>query len=295
MNGVQQISGSNGVINQVQLRGHNGWTSLSLRTGSGQQWSLAKKVGLFFLCACVLILLLRSRVSVNTNHQTTIKRQRASDDLHEKQPNQVSAPTFVRDAGVTTQKTLTFNEQVNSVALNLPATLRIEVVGMDKSTLSITADQNIMELLAATLNAGHLMLHQKPNTSFDTKMPIQYVLTVSRLQNVTVSKKGKVSVSQLNGERFYCNIGDNSLILISGGQLDSQAIIVKGTGKYLAEKLATRLTSVSLQESSTAYIQTPSESLGVILEGNSICYYTGSEPHFSSRNITGNAKLLPKV
>jgi hypothetical protein len=294
MAATQPVSHSTAITGLHHHWGHQGWTHLSSHAGSGGVWSLARKVGVFFLVAFGLVLLIRGC----GNNRRRIIRNR--DDVHraldrvslEREPGSSSARQVV-EIGIPEEKTISLaSHYFDGVELQVPATLNI-VVGRPTS-LTISADRKILEVLTPQMSGSKLILKQESNTSLEVRTPIRYTLSIPDLQEVVVSSTGKVMIAYLNRVNFSCMISGSAEVAITEGFVQKQFISVSGNGKYRAPALESRISQVTLSDNASAHIKTPQSSLGVDLSGNSKCYYTGAAPFFSQIHHSVNAQVLPE-
>jgi hypothetical protein len=86
--------------------------------------------------------------------------------------------------------------------------------------LLITADDNLLDILQASINGNSLDLTQKPNSTISIKTPIKYHLTLKNISNITESGSGNITSSPI--------ITDTLTIQQSGsGNITAQEITTK--------------------------------------------------------------------
>jgi hypothetical protein len=198
------------------------------------------------------------------------------------------------DSGPVIECHFTINPGVEpSIEFNLEATLNISVTGVERAnSLFIYADQNLMEALNVTYVEGHLTLGLKPNRSVTTDKTFEISLSIPRMAELTVSKTGKVVFQQMQGSLIHCEIRKDAVVTALQGSLGQLSLTMSENAQFHGSTIETDDASVILFDHAVAYIKTPKQDLEITARGDSICYYTGSEPRCSEPpKIKNNAAL----
>jgi len=201
---------------------------------------------------------------------------------------------------------------ISGVELAMQGTLTIEL-GSSES-LSIEAEDNLLEHIQTDVSAGTLTIETERGTNLRNTKPINFFLTVTELDSIRISSSGDIMAPDLEADRFSISIsssgdltmGDldctslsvessssgklslNSLeaetidvrisssgdVEIAAGQVQQQDITISSSGKYLAEDLASAEADVTLTSSGTARIRV-SDRLSGRLSSSGDVYYIG--------------------
>ncbi len=112
------------------------------------------------------------------------------------------------------------------------------VVG-DEESLTISADDNLIDYITTEMVGDTLEIGMKPNLSLDPSRTIEYELTVKSLSSVVLSGFGNITADELTGEDLDIRISgsgdmrlgrlaaENALLRVSGfGDIDVNEMVV---------------------------------------------------------------------
>jgi len=154
--------------------------------------------------------------------------------------------------------------------------LVIEQTG--EESLTITAEENLLEMFTSEVRDGVLYLSFKKGNSFHGKRPT-YKVTVKDLRRIHVQGGAAIEASKLNGEKLS--------ILIEGaaggnlsGRVDDLTIEIKGAGWLSAGELKARRAKVSVEGAGKVTVNA-SDELDADVSGAGIVWYIG-DPKLTS-------------
>lgn len=173
----------------------------------------------------------------------------------------------------------------DEVALAGSGSLTITQTGTE--SLTIQADDNILPLLTSDVVGHRLTLGTKPNTSFETRTPITYRLTVKDLRGLSISGSGDATATGITTPSLTVSISGSGTVMLSG-RAESQHVTISGSGEYRARDFATRTASVTVTGSGDAAVNC-SETLDARVSGSGAIIYTG-HPAVTQR-VTGSGTI----
>lgn len=196
----------------------------------------------------------------------------------------------------------------DAVALGGTGVLTI-TVGQEE-TLTVTADDNLLEHIETKVEDGRLLIGRKRDSQrldLRPSAPILYDLTVVELGAIAVSGSGSVFAKALAGEDFSiavsgaAEIGIEELtagrltVAISGsgdvslgGRADVQAIAVSGSGEYRGDALVSERAECGISGSGHVTVWVEGELDASISGSGSVSYY--GEPDVR-REVSGSGSI----
>ena len=179
-------------------------------------------------------------------------------------------------------------------AVNLAGIGSVIVDYGDKEALRIEAEENLLPYLEIEVEDGTLTLGIREGVNVIPTQGIFYYLTVSDLDEVTVSGLGNIDVPRLEGSQVAINVtgggdinveelrADNLDVLISGlgdlnidgGETAVQRIRISGGGNYNGQELAGDEVAVTISGLGSAAVWAR-EQLDAEISGGGSVRYTG--------------------
>lgn len=158
------------------------------------------------------------------------------------------------------------------------------------NSLTILADDNLLDLLEPQQGDEKLSLKTRPNTSFQTNNPIIYKLTVAQpATSLSIKGSGHVYVKEMNVPLFSCDINGSGKVDIQGGKVDQQVVKISGSGHYNTFELKAKDSKVNISGSGVAKVNTQNN-LDTTISGSGKCCYKGN-PHRATK-ISGSGSLI---
>jgi hypothetical protein len=167
-------------------------------------------------------------------------------------------------------------------------TVTISITG--EESLTIDAEDNIMEVLTSDVEDGVLVLSTKENTSINPTREITYTVTVKDLYSVKLVGSGAINVAGVDSKTFTIELAGSGDIIVAG-QADEVSVSLSGSGSVNTLDMQGNHVSVDLTGNGNADVYA-TERLDVNLTGNGNVRYTGNAEVFS--NVTGNGTVSPR-
>ncbi len=182
---------------------------------------------------------------------------------------------------------------VTGVELGMQGILHISAG--DTTSLRIEAQDNLMQYIETQVSGGTLLIRNTPGYDLRDTRPIEYYLTVEKLDNIEVSSSGDIEVGNLksnslsirsnssgdikidglDGPSLDVKISSSGEVKISNGQIQEQNIDISSSGDYLAGNLASSTADIDLTSSGSATIWVTDHLNGSLSSSGNI-YYAGN-------------------
>lgn len=193
---------------------------------------------------------------------------------------------LIEGSGTITQRESNLSTPVTTIQISGSAELFLSQG--DDNTLSISAEENIIDLLEQKIDGNELILGVKPNVVFKTHRPIVYKLIVADPQKLIVSGTANVTIDRLKGASFTCDISGSGDVKIQAGEVKQQHVIISGSGDYKAANLKSQTAQINISGTGDAVIHAD-KSLAVSISGCGECGYYGNPS--ISKSIRGSGSL----
>lgn len=177
-------------------------------------------------------------------------------------------------------------------------------------SLTIEADDNLLQFLSAKVGGGTLVLDAHDETILRPKKEIRYRLTVKDLRAIRVSGSGNVEVAALRADKLELAVsgsGDLEIeqltaahitVDLSGsgdadlaGTVDEQEVTVSGSGDYQADGLASKRATVRTSGSGNATVRV-ADTLKARASGSGYIGYIGAPQVDSDASGSGNIRRV---
>lgn len=156
------------------------------------------------------------------------------------------------------------------------------VAGQNKQTVKVTADENILPLIATVLQGNKLVIY--PEKPICTDMDIIVEITMGSLVALVSSGSDNVKVQGLNNRKFSMVMSGSSDVELSGNSFTLDADI-SGAGDLDARSLKTKETILNISGTGTANVHA-TEKLKVSIVGVADVNYFGN-PKQIEKEIIG--------
>jgi len=166
----------------------------------------------------------------------------------------------------------------SSVELEGSGELQVEQNGTE--SLTITADDNILQYLTSDVSGGRLKLSMK-NGSYSTLTPVVYKLTVKSLKGIALSGSGSINGKALATDSMKIELSGSGEIT-TAGSTDHMEVVISGSGNVHGEGFKSKVARVEIDGSGSATVAA-SERLDVNINGSGNVEYIG-DPMVSTNN-----------
>lgn len=150
--------------------------------------------------------------------------------------------------------------------------LRIRHTGTE--SLTITADDNLIDFITSEVRNGELLLGTDTNIRYRSNDPIVYELTVRDLDSLTVSGVAAVDVTGIDTRLFTVNISGVAMVE-AAGTATRQKVTVSGVCRYDAADLESESVVIDVSGVSSAVVRARDELRGSV-SGLSTLEYFGN-------------------
>lgn len=165
---------------------------------------------------------------------------------------------------------------------------RLVVEQGDTESLSITADDNLMQYLTSEVQGSTLMLGTKNFASLSPTDAIVYKLSVRNLDRLGISGSVEADVRGIRTDSLTVGVSGSGKITVSG-EADAQEINVSGSAEYEAEDFKTKDASINISGSAKAVVAV-SDNLDVRVSGSGDVEYIGNPEITKSISGAGNIR-----
>ena len=182
---------------------------------------------------------------------------------------------------------------ISGVVLATTGTLQI-TMGTSEA-LTIEAEDNLLPYIQTDVKGDTLVIETRPGTDLQATRPINYYLTMDRLDTITISSSGDVEVgdlqtnalsvtisssgdctiSSLNGTSLQVRISSSGNLEILAGQVEKQTINISSSGELDTKNMASRDAEITISSSGDASVQV-SDYLSGRLSSSGNIYYIGN-------------------
>lgn len=196
---------------------------------------------------------------------------------------------------------------VSGVELAMEGTLYVTMG--DSESLRVEAEDNLLEYIQTDVRAGRLLIQTRPGVNLQSTRPIEYHLTVRKLDtigisssgdiqaddlkspsfSVTISSSGDLSIASLECDSLRVQISSSGNLDILGGQARQQTVTISSSGEYRAGDLKSAEAEVTLSSSGTATIRVSDRLRGRLSSSGDI-YYIGNPDVDVSTTSSGRAR-----
>jgi hypothetical protein len=214
----------------------------------------------------------------------------------------------VRGSGVVVEESRSISS-ISEVELSMPGTLYI-TVGSNEA-LRIEAEDNLMQYIQTDVQGGKLQIETQRGINLQATRPINYFLTVVRLDKIGISSSGSVEAEDLQSDSFTATISSSGDLSISslvstslrveisssgdleilGGEVQEQTINLSSSGEYRARDLASTRAEATLSSSGSATIRVSDRISGRLSSSGNI-YYIGNPDLDVSTSSAGRTKQI---
>lgn len=168
-------------------------------------------------------------------------------------------------------------------AVTLAAAGEMTITQSGMESLSITAEDNLLPLITTEVSGGTLRIAAQPGTLVRPTRPIHYVLTVTRLDTLTLSGAGIITGSGLTADALRVTLSGAGKLTLSGTAAQ-QEVLLSGAGLYDASTLQTSTAKVTVSGLGSARVNVR-DALDATVSGAGSIVYFGSPS--VTQHVTG--------
>jgi putative autotransporter adhesin-like protein len=171
-------------------------------------------------------------------------------------------------------KSVTENRSVGGftrVELDGSGDLKVEQNGTE--SLTITADDNLLQYLTSEVIGGRLKLGTKSGTSIGSSTPVVYKLTVKNLDEIMLAGSGSVDGRGLSSDSMKIDLSGSGDITTAGsaGRIE---VVIEGSGNFHGEDFKSKDARIEIDGSGNVTVGA-SDKLDVTINGSGSVEYIG--------------------
>jgi hypothetical protein len=136
--------------------------------------------------------------------------------------------------------------------------IRIEGSGMaqitqgETSSLTITADENLLPYLISEVHSGELRIYVKPGYSISPSQQVRYTITVNNLAALDLSGSMQAEMPALKGDKLLVQVSGAGEVKIDDVQLNELDVKISGSGSVA---VAGKASDLDLDSSGSASLK----------------------------------------
>ena len=153
------------------------------------------------------------------------------------------------------------------------------------SSLAVTTDDNLLELIETTVSGDTLSITSKG--SFSTKSDLQFDIGTGQVNSLTIDGSGKFDIVDCDSESFKLNINGSGNVTITGNA-DNVDISIAGSGFADLSQLTAKSAKVAVYGSGNVTVNA-SDKVDVSITGSGRIQYTGNPK--VKKLIVGSGKI----
>jgi hypothetical protein len=164
----------------------------------------------------------------------------------------------------------------------------VQVAVGPATSVTVTADDNILPIIETTVNGDTLSIGSKK--SYSTSVGVTVKITVPELNGVSVTGSGNIGVTGLKSGDMEARITGSGDITLNGAA-DRLRAEITGSGDVRAGDLAAKDARVTVTGSGNATVLA-TEQLDASVAGSGDIRYSGN-PSQVRKNVTGSGNISP--
>lgn len=204
----------------------------------------------------------------------------------------ITLPDSVKGNGNLVEETLTISGDFTAV--ELAGIGNVSVTFGDQPSLTIVAEENLMQYLKAEIRGQNLVLFTEEDINIRPTKPISYYLTVIDLDRVVVTGLGNfelpaiesadfsveidgagdITIAELNAITLIVDLDGLGDLTIESGNVTSQDISINGSGTFSAPDMDSQQAEVVVSGLGSAILRV-SDNLQVNISGSGDVQYYG--------------------
>lgn len=146
--------------------------------------------------------------------------------------------TFTNDHINGSGKVVTETREVSGFdKVDLQSIGNLTIVLGEEESLSISADDNLMEYITADVFNDTLEIGMKPNLSLNPSRAIEYTLTVKELSSIVLSGFGNIRAEELSTEDLEVKLSGSGNLTLGSVRSENALLRISGFGDINVEEM----------------------------------------------------------
>lgn len=172
-------------------------------------------------------------------------------------------------------------------AVDLSGSGRLVIEKGNSESLSITADDNLMQYIESEVRGRTLTLREKDDVNVNPSRDIVFRLTVKGLDNIGISGSGSADAKGLQGDKMTVGVSGSGEISLEGAVNDLD-VSISGSGQYRGRGMSSKRAHVDISGSGGALLAV-SEKLNATVSGSGSIEYVG-DPQVQ-QDVSGSGSI----
>ena len=173
-------------------------------------------------------------------------------------------------------------------AVELAGSGKLDIEQTGTESLTVTADDNLLQYLVSEVQGGKLILRTQQGVSINPTVDVVYKLTVGKLNAISLAGSGTVDARRIATDSLKTSLAGSGDFTLSG-QADEHEISVAGSGSVQGADLKSKSVKINIAGSGDVVVAA-SEKLDVDVAGAGSVEYIG-DPVVSKRVLgSGSVK-----
>jgi hypothetical protein len=171
--------------------------------------------------------------------------------------------------------------------VSLEGSGRVVIEQGDGESVTVTADDNLLNYVETDVRGSTLVLGQKSGVRLSPSKDVVFKVTVRKLDALDISGSGFAEAKGLQGAKMKIDISGSGEVSAEGAD-DDLDINISGSGRFRGDGLKIKRTRVDISGSGSAVVAS-SETLNAIVSGSGSIEYVG-DPQIH-QNISGSGSV----
>lgn len=125
----------------------------------------------------------------------------------------------------------------------------LTIVQGNEESLTITADENLMQYITARVVNGTLEIGMEPNISLNPSRAIEYELVMKTVEGVKLSGFGNINSEELTGKDLEVKLAGSGDINIGKIESDSLQVRISGFGDFESQSIKAETSTIEISGS----------------------------------------------
>jgi len=151
---------------------------------------------------------------------------------------------------------------------------KLKVIQNGKESLTIAAEENILPMLESRVSDKTLYISNENKSSIDPTKPIEFIVEVKNLENLTAKAVGSIEVNGIQGKSLTVSLDGVGNVAIAGN-VDLLDLELSGVGSFNGADLKTNEARI-LNKGVGSVVVNASEQLDASASGIGSIEYIGS-------------------
>jgi hypothetical protein len=161
----------------------------------------------------------------------------------------------------------------------------------DTESLSIRAEQKVLDVITTSVRGGVLTIGRKPGRTVHTRAPIRFDLQLQSLERLGMSGSGDVFAGKLEGDTLKISVSGSSDVELGELLVDELRVTISGSGELSVDNLSADHLETSISGSGTINVEGTTHTQDVSVSGSGDHKASKLESASASATVVGSGKV----